>query len=156
MTGPFKMKGFSGFGNSPAKDAGHDPEKAADHGPHSESDPAAMEGQENESGTKVLDASGNWVMKEKKSSALNMGLKHFTTAERHHRTSGGSGGGGRKSPARQRGHQNEVVTKTQLKPPVSYKSPAKHPHSEKVAHGKFGHNTDTGEAGGTKPKPIKQ
>ena len=41
-------------------------------------------------------------------------------------------------------------------------SPVRHPHTikegakrdEKVAHGKYGHNTDTGLASGIRPKPI--
>ena len=43
MAGPFKMKGFSGFGNSPVKDIGHEPERPEGH-KHSGKDPAYSTG----------------------------------------------------------------------------------------------------------------
>ena len=58
--GPFKMKGFSGFGNSPmtkkspAKDDPHTTTET--HTPHHE-----MTGTVNKKGTRVVNEKGNWV-----------------------------------------------------------------------------------------------
>ena len=55
-TGPFKMKGFSGFGNSPMtkkSPAKHDTD------PHKEHD--ELTGTINDAGTRVIDESGKWT-----------------------------------------------------------------------------------------------